>query len=330
MKIRVGTFNLMNFIAPEKDFYNETPYTQEEFDKKTHWSLIQLEKMSCDFIGFQEIFDEEAFIKFVKSYKPMENATIMAPDANGKGPVVGFATTLKLLSKPEVISNFPLDSILSFNNQDIPINKFTRAVLKVNIELPNGLPCTIIISHLKSKRPMIQHGKSGGAFQYSLGKAKALLVRASESLALRSIIIDELKNSNKPLILIGDLNDSGDSVTSEIISGTEPWPDLPKEQKKKIWDTLLYNTYDIQLQNTTRDVFFSHIHNHKYETLDHIMVSQEFYIHNPNRVGKIEYLHFYNDHLIDSMLITPENPRIYSDHGQLVAQIKLKENRILS
>ncbi len=323
MRIRVGTFNLMNFVSPETDFYNDLPYSQEEFDKKLSWSLKQLEKMSCDFIGFQEIFDENLFIEFIKKYPPLSNATIMAPNANGKGPVVGFATNLKLLKTPEVISEFPADSILSFNNQDIPINRFTRPVLKVDVELPNGTPCTIFIAHLKSKRPMIQYGKSG-AFHYSLGKAKALLVRASESLALRSLIINELKNSEKPLILIGDLNDSGDSVTSEIISGTEPWPDLPKEQKKRIWDTLLYNTYDIQLQNTTRDVFFSHIHNHKYETLDHIMVSQEFYIHNPNRIGKVEYLHFYNDHLIDSMLITPENPRVFSDHGQLVVQIKLK------
>jgi len=34
-----------------------------------------------------------------------------------------------------------------------------------------------------------------------------------------------------------------------------------------------------------RDVTYSHIHNGRYEVLDHILVSQEFVRSNPNHIG---------------------------------------------
>lgn len=324
MKFRIGTFNLMNLLAPGATFYRETPYSNEEFERKSNWILQQLGNMKADFVGFQEIFDESTFVDLMRHYTPYKNAIVMAPGTTGRYPCVGFATTLPIIGVPEIITQYPKEAILSFDDQDIPIKAFTRPVLKVTVRLPNGVPCSIFITHLKSKRPMLRY-RHPTALDHAIGQAKALLKRSTESLALRALVINELEGKDNPVIVLGDLNDTVNSVTSELISGSEPWHDLKKRDKERIWDVLLYNAYQIQAQNSSRDIHFSHIHNHKYETLDHIMVSQEFYPHNPRRIGKVEYLHFYNDHLVDSMLITPEDPRIYSDHGQLVAQIRLRK-----
>ena len=58
--------------------------------------------------------------------------------------------------------------------------------------------------------------------------------------------------------------------------------------------------------------------------LDHIMVSEEFHGPNPDGVGEIEYVQVFNDHILDEMASLDEVPRTRSDHGQVVAKIRLR------
>ena len=74
-----------------------------------------------------------------------------------------------------------------------------------------------------------------------------------------------------------------------------------------------------------RDISFGHIYNGHHDTLDHILVSEEFFKLNPNAIGEVEYLRFFNDHLVDSTLTDMREDRTISDHGQVVATLRLKE-----
>ena len=58
--------------------------------------------------------------------------------------------------------------------------------------------------------------------------------------------------------------------------------------------------------------------------MDHILVSQEFVRQNPNRLGYVEYVKVYNDHLIDETLSDDRPPRWESDHGLVTATIQLE------
>jgi endonuclease/exonuclease/phosphatase family metal-dependent hydrolase len=61
-----------------------------------------------------------------------------------------------------------------------------------------------------------------------------------------------------------------------------------------------------------------------YENLDHILVSQEFYDRNPERIAEVSDLRYFNDHLVDSQRSDDRGDRIVSDHAQLVADVRLR------
>jgi len=132
-----------------------------------------------------------------------------------------------------------------------------------------------------------------------------------------------MKQNSRPVILTGDLNDVVHSVTTEIVTGTQPWKNLPREQKEEIWDALLWSTNEVQVRTSDRDVTYSHIHNGRYEVLDHILVSQEFVKSNPEHIGYVQFLQLFHDHLIDETLTEEKRDVTISDHAQIVASIKI-------
>jgi hypothetical protein len=141
-----------------------------------------------------------------------------------------------------------------------------------------------------------------------------------------SILLKLMQGTQRPVILLGYRNDSAQSVTTVIVSGTPPVHHLPAQEKQALWDVLLYNAFDIQArQNTRRDVSYSHIYNGYYDTLDQIYVSQEFSRLNPRRLGEVEYVHSFNDHLVDRTLSRERPDRIQSDQGQVVATLRLAD-----
>jgi hypothetical protein len=54
------------------------------------------------------------------------------------------------------------------------------------------------------------------------------------------------------------------------------------------------------------------------------MVSEELVAQNPDLIGKVTYVSVYNDHLIDETLSYEDMKKWKSDHGQVVASIRLK------
>ena len=109
-----------------------------------------------------------------------------------------------------------------------------------------------------------------------------------------------------------------------MITGQPPWEKLKFEAKKKIWDVLLYSVKDIQARQSYGDFYYSHIYNGYYDSLDHILVSEEFVRANPNRIGQVTYVSVLNDHLIDETLSDEDRKEWQSDHGQIIASIRLE------
>ena len=57
MKIRVGTFNLFQFVEPPYCWYTKhEKFKQEEVGRKINLDKNQITEMNCDVIGFQEVF----------------------------------------------------------------------------------------------------------------------------------------------------------------------------------------------------------------------------------------------------------------------------------
>ncbi len=327
-KIKVGTFNAYNLVLPNTTYYNWKRYSSNEYRKKVAWMGAQLDKMDADVIGFQEIFHRSALqdvldaSKTCKGYHIVMSKPASGENAPSPAPIVALATKHKVLDY-HVVENF--DELLMLDEDiSVPITKFSRPVLIAELEV-YGKQMTVFVVHLKSKRPMIMKEEdSDNPLHQAKGQARSLIRRAAEATALRKLLLQYLEDRNYPVVLLGDVNDAGGAVTTEIIAGQEPFVYWKKDKKIKHWDVLLYNVKNIQARKSYQDFYFTHIHNGHHESLDHVMVSQEFVKANPNRIGRVRYVLVLNDHLRDNTLSSDGIECWESDHAQVVATIEFE------
>lgn len=329
MIVKVGTFNVLNLALPEVPYYpDELPYSIAEFDRKAAWIGEQLRRMDADVVGFQEVFAEAALREVCARSQAFANAAVVAPGADGaSGPRVGLATNLPLAEPAVSITDFPPGLHTAVDGIALPVGTFSRPVLRARVAFSPTVTVTVFVVHLKSKRPIVdvtipQHDPR----EEALGKARSLIRRTAEAVALRFLVLDEVVANSRPTIVLGDLNDGPRAVSTEIVGGDLPsrfWPRGP-EARQAYWDRALYSAHELQARNIGRDVGYSHIFNSHYENLDHILVSQEFYDRNPNRLGELADLRHFNDHLVDNQLSNDRPDRTASDHAQLVAEIDLR------
>ncbi|MGY1679213.1 endonuclease/exonuclease/phosphatase family protein [Geodermatophilus sp. SYSU D01176] len=333
MTVKVGTFNLRNLARAGEPFYpDERPYSAAEYERKATWTAEQLRRMDADLVGFQEVFHEEALRDVCGRSGRFEDATVTAPGVDGaSGPRLGLVTALPLAEPVTAIADFPPGLDAEVDGLALPVGTFGRPVLRAPVVLDPaaGTTATVFVAHLKSKRPIrdpqtAEHDPR----EEALGKARALIRRAAEAAALRFLVLEEAVGNARPVIVLGDLNDAARAVSTDIVLGDAPsrfWPRDP-DDRRAYWDRLLYSTYEINARQVGRDVSYTHIFNGRYDTLDHILVSQEFYDRNPARIGEVSTLRYFNDHLVDSQLSDDRAGRDVSDHGQLVAEISLRDN----
>lgn len=326
----IGTFNVLNLISADFPFYEEdSRYTAAQFEQKTRWIGQQLDRMKADVVAFQEVFHTSALrvaIQQSEHLRGVEPIVVGTQETERPGLHPGVALAAKggaeLLA---AITAFPDVAKLNSPDLTVSINSFSRPVLKAKVQLFPSVEATVFVAHLKSKRPTLIEGESSkNPVHRALGSARALIRRAAEAAALRTLVLDEVRGNQRPVIVMGDLNDTERSVTTQMISGDPPFYRMPRAQKEEIWDAILYSAQEIQLRQSTRDLYYTHIFNGFYESLDHILVSEEFYSRNPDRVAELDYVHVLTDHLQDETQTMTEGSPLTSDHGQVVARIRLR------
>ncbi|MFM7428028.1 MAG: endonuclease/exonuclease/phosphatase family protein [Elainella sp.] len=324
---RVGTFNLCNMALPDQVFYSRERYSQADYDRKLRWVAGQLDQMRADIVGFQEVFQSKALQQALQQSEHCRQFQLVSGEAIDETPAVALASRFPILEH-QFITDFPPEAQLEIRGAEIPLTHFSRPVLRAKIQLSRAIECTVFVVHLKSKRPIVpQAADRHDPVELAKGQARSLILRAAEAIALRVLLMEVLRDRDYPVIVLGDLNDGSPAVTSQIISGEPPHRRLASESKRDIWDVLLYHAKDIQARQSYDDMHYTHLHNGHYESLDHIMVSQEFVAQNPNRLGRVVYVSVFNDHLLDETLSPETIPVWQSDHGQVVASIELGEAR---
>jgi hypothetical protein len=328
---RVGTFNVYNLISADHPYYSPSNrYSPAEFEAKTDWLGAQLDRMQADVVGFQEVFHRSALqaaLEKSRRFAGVEPLVVGASEEESPAMNPGVA----LAARPGAellgaITEFPDEAKLNGPELSVPITSFSRPVLKAQVELFPNVEAIVFVAHLKSKRPQYAEGEDrANPLHRTLASARSLIRRAAEAAALRALLVQELADSTTPVIVLGDLNDTDRAVTTQMIAGEPPFYKIPTIRKRPYWDVLLYSAQEIQARQSTRDVYYTHIFNGFYESLDHILVSEEFYRLNPRRIAQLDYVHVLNDHLIDESQTFEDIPKTMSDHGQVVARIRLRE-----
>ena len=332
----VATFNLLNFHDPQTPFYDKEGYTLAQYNQKCDWIAHQLDNLDADIVGFQEVWSEKALVDAVRRSSKMAGAqVVMAPGAGpGNGlPKVGIVSRLPLVGSVESIKDIPASLALDLPGPvqpNLPAEPrkhalFSRPILKAqfNLSAAHESPqlLTVFVLHLKSKRPNAYEVMVNGeqlkedlddAATEARASLRSLIMRGIEATAVRSLVLQTISHTNTPTLVLGDFNDSADSVTTEIITGRS----APFDKAGR--DTALFNAADLTYRHKmTRDVTYSHVHQDDPGTLDHVLVSEEFLPNSKFSQFVVQKVDYFNDHL-------NERDPLTSDHG--VVRVKFRSN----
>lgn len=323
-RFTVGSMNLKNLALAEKPIYGGAGYTPDEYKRKIEWTAHQLDMMECDLIGFQEIFHAQACLDALAETGRLKNATLIVRGETGNSPVVGLATTFPVVSARS-IKKIPSTAQISVSGGSIPITDFSRPVLHAVVAI-HGVEVDVWVTHLKSKRPILATGEDRhDLFASAVGDARSLVYRATEAAGLRHLIVANRRRTKRPCIVIGDMNDDPRAVPTQIIAGSDPWKKLPDKRKREIWRFRLWDVVELKERRVLDDCgHYTHIFNGHYDRLDGIFVSNDFHPECPARIGRVEEVRVFNDHLRDATISHVDQPRWESDHGQVTAHVALE------
>lgn len=234
---------------------------------------------------------------------------LVPPDATGKKIICAAAVRKEILVESvEWIEGFPESFMLSSSGGDVQtpaisvaIKGFSRPVLHARLKLhPNEFPVHLYVCHFKSKGPTDLFREAWydrdvhGMHQTALGAAISTIRRTAEAAAMRVILNLVMKQTDEPVIVMGDINDGQGSNTQNIL--TEQ-PGYLFGDSKGGGDTALYSAQIMQEFRDTRDVLYTYSYRGMKESLDHILFSQEFYDQSKKRRWTFEGLFVNNDHL---------------------------------
>jgi predicted extracellular nuclease len=153
-----------------------------------------------------------------------------------------------------------------------------------------------------------------------IGAAISTIRRTAEAAALRMVLVDMMKGTDTPVVVLGDMNDAQMSNTLNVVTGQ---PNYLLGLSKGGADADLYTVCTLQEYRSLRDVYYTHIHQNQRESLDHILISQEFYDNARRRIWAFKGMEVFNDHL------NRENHKAdgTSDHGIVKATFEYRPNR---
>lgn len=263
-------------------------------------------------------------------------------------PFVEPPAIIQELAEPLVIS---MSELGGGDAGGFSISRLSRPILKVRVKVGRDV-ITVFNCHLKSKlgeyeRPqsadfaseadLTQYDPAGRA----LGALRAAIRRMGEALVLRRAILTELQ-ADRPVMVLGDFNDGEHAVSSEIISGEVPFKNYSwmlrhdantptdrysREENDQITEDVnrvrLHSAEKQFVKKSARDMIFTSAFGGTFESIDQIYMSRHFLPEFDASIGEMEYFSALNDHLTDGS--HPEAPynKLASDHGQIMAHMRL-------
>lgn len=335
--INVVTANLLNLALPNRVYYkNREPYSERDYEQKINWLAHKLKPLNADFIATQEVWDEAALQSLAKKIDTdfrqvaapnAENHLAAQKNAGQQKQLAGGAEntpSVGYMSRLPVLAQQHFTALPEGFAVDIPelgvYDTFARSPLLVTVETRTGTQLQLLNVHLKSKRPKFVQDEQGKPLEdtddpsvRARARLRSLFIRATEAAAIRHIIVEQLQHTHAPLVLMGDVNDSSRSVTTQLMAETS---EVAYDRKSR--DTALFNAYEYQTKHKLgRDVAYSHIFQGYPEVLDQIFVSEEFLPNSKYSIGEVLQVDYFNDYLK-----LPHNRR-ETDHGMVRARIKL-------
>lgn len=298
------------------------------------------------------------------AYDPYTPAALaFAPNANDGGPGerrpgLAILSRFGFAEDPQILQELPEPLDIPFQDLDgsdgghYRISRLSRPILKARVPVGDHI-ITVFNCHLKSKLgeldkpPGAPFPPAADLVNYdpvgrALGALRSGLRRMAEAWVLRREVLAELAE-NRPVMVLGDFNDSEHSVSTEIVTGEAPFKnyawmrrhDAARRNDRytdeenvliqaQITASRLHSAEKMFVRRSARDMVFTSAFGGVFESIDQIFMSRHFHAENAQRIGDMEYFTVLNDHLSDGS--HPEAPynKLASDHGQIMAHMRLR------
>ena len=312
-EIRFATFNVLNLALPGLRFYDGIePYTPEQYEAKVAWLARSLDRLDADVVALQEVFCQQAVTDVLARTRRYANAQHIGfePEPGKLTPSVALISRLPLAGPSVKHMVFPRGLSVPLPDVEPGMSRFTRPVLQVPVLLAPELALNVFVVHLKSKRPDYRNGDSeNDPGSISAAVLRSMIRRGAEALGLRYLLSDFSAGRRLPLMVMGDFNDVADAVPTQLVLGSGRCLNGHDER--------LFECYRLQSRrDPLRDVGFTHVHDGNFETIDHVLVSEEFNPASPHTLGEVLEVAYLNDH------VTLRSPDA-SDHGAVLVRIRM-------
>lgn len=340
--MRFATFNLYQYLAPPEFWYERSSnntYSAQAWKAKRQWVLSQLDELDADVVGFQEVFSGLDLEKLLKKagyphFFILPGETCDPDDEQ-----------IRIAPKVAIASRYPFKSVSGLEADPAGMTQlgtasdfsFSRVPLTAVIKLPDLGSVRVVVAHLKSKRS----GASAASYpkrtpwknrvamsmqQQSLGKIVSLGQRGAEATLIYRHVVDQLlAKPDIPCIVMGDLNDSAESIVFEslVMQGSvkfigENSKDLwPAGVDEKIQSYRLNDAFRQAPDYKTRVRPHTHVHAGSPNTLDYVLLSNHFNRDNAQHSATVMAYQVLNEHLDqDDVSLGAQ-----SDHAPVVVTI---------
>ncbi len=312
-ELSFATFNLYNLNEPGLGVYTDKDgWSQEAYDLKIAWTARQLTILKSDVVGFQELWHAASLARALDAAGLADEYDMLVPpDADGKKIVCAAIVRKGLLTgEPDWISEFPENFALRSSGDDpqtplidVSIAGFSRPVGHFTIKPRTDEPeVHVYVCHFKSKAPTKVFNErwfKADKATYAkhapgLGAALSTIRRTAEAAALRFLLTEQMKDNDTAVVVLGDINDGQHSNTANILTGQ---PRYLVGDSVGGGDVALYTAQTLQEYRDTRDVYYTHVFQDIRESLDQILVSEQFYDNSRKRRWLFDGMAVNNDHL---------------------------------
>ncbi|WP_250655099.1 endonuclease/exonuclease/phosphatase family protein [Alkalimarinus coralli] len=337
---KVCTFNLFNYLLPPNAFYeSENIYTQPKWEKKERWIGEQLSSLAPDIIGFQEVFSPQALEKLTRQHDLPHFVTVSEPGIESHHvydkPVVALASRFPVISANAVDVDSSIIDALKLQ----PDFKFSRPPIRAEIQIEGFGSVLVYVAHLKSKRSRLEPQLTGDEDAFSSisesvsaqvhGSWASTIQRGTEATLIYQDIIAQMRLRERPVMVLGDLNDTMESPVLQSLVGGQNIDRLDGKyvsgmaigDQRAIQRFSLFDAFELQDRIKPAQRKATHYFANRGSVLDYILLSKDF---------KADYdrsLACVSDYRVnDAHLINPhhETDAECSDHAPVTVEVEIR------
>ncbi len=293
--LTVATFNVKDLFSPHP-----------RLDMKLDEIAAQLRRADADVVALQEIASQEALHQVLKRFRggaDYQHVVLALPDPRGiRNAIVSRLPFVWQTVHMADALPFPI-----FREGDAPPFPkripLRRGVPHVRVDVPQVGLCDILTAHFKSKLPASLIRPDGTKkeptteVERAEGDVRSLVLRAAEALYVRGLI-DAALAITPNVALMGDLNDTIESVPLQIVRGSAG------------------GMLHVCAELVPKEARYSVLHEGRKQQIDHILVS-------PLLGQRLEAAAFQNESLRDHGPFVPGlagTASADSDHALFVAR----------